>query len=267
MATPAPAALNGAGRPTLAAQALDIAVGARTLVRSLAFEARGGEFVAILGRNGVGKTLTLHTLAGLRPASGGSVALDARELAAWTGRDRARRLALLPQSVEDPFPSTVFEAALIGRHPHLPFWQWEGAEDLAAARAALAAVGLEAFADRAVDSLSGGERRRLDIAMLLAQDASVCLLDEPINHLDPQHRNEVLALFRARADAGGLVIASLHDATLAARFADRVLLLHGDGHWQAGPVASALSAENLSMLYRVAVEEFSLRGRRVFVSG
>ena len=267
MATPAPAALNGAGRPTLAAQALDVAAGTLTLVRSLEFEAHGGEFVAVLGRNGVGKTLTLHTLAGLRPPSGGSVRLDARELAGWSGRDRARRLALLPQSVEDPFPSTVFEAALIGRHPHLPFWQWEGAEDLAAARMALAAVGLDAFADRAVDSLSGGERRRLDIAMLLAQDASVCLLDEPINHLDPQHRNEVLALFRARADAGGLVIASLHDATLAARFADRVLLLHGDGHWQAGEAASTLSAENLSVLYRVAVEEFALRGRRVFVSG
>lgn len=267
MATPAPAALNGAGRPTLAVQALDVAAGARTLVRSLDFEANGGEFVAVLGRNGVGKTLTLHTLAGLRPPSGGSVRLDARELAAWTGRDRARRLALLPQSVEDPFPSTVFEAALIGRHPHLPFWQWEGAEDLAAARAALAAVKLEAFSDRAVDSLSGGERRRLDIAMLLAQDASVCLLDEPINHLDPQHRNEVLALFRARADAGGLVIASLHDASLAARFADRVLLLHGDGRWQAGAAAAILSAENLSVLYRVTVEEFSLRGRRVFVNG
>lgn len=267
MATPAPAALSGAGKPTLTAFGLDIAAGTRTLVRSLAFEARGGEFVTVLGRNGVGKTLTLHTLAGLRQPSGGSIRLDARHLGAWTGRDRARRLALLPQSVEDPFPSTVFEAALIGRHPHLPFWQWEGAEDLAAARQALAAVGLEAFSDRAVDSLSGGERRRLDIAMLLAQDASVCLLDEPINHLDPQHRNEVLALFRARADAGGLVIASLHDATLAARFADRALLLHGDGRWEFGEAAIVLSAASLSGLYRVPVEELSLRGRRVFVSG
>jgi iron complex transport system ATP-binding protein len=267
MATPAPAALNDATRPSLAADALDVAAGTRTLVRALEFEAWGGEFVAVLGRNGVGKTLTLHTLAGLRTPSAGSVRLDGRNLDAWTGRDRARRLALLPQTVEDPFPSTVFEAALIGRHPHLPFWQWEGAEDLAAAHSALAAVGLEAFADRAVDSLSGGERRRLDIAMLLAQDATVGLLDEPINHLDPQHRNEALALFRARADAGGLVIASLHDATLAARFADRVLLLHGDGRWQFGETAAALSAENLSALYRVAVEEISLRGRRIFVSG
>lgn len=266
MATPAPATLIKSPRPRLACRALEVAVGGRTLVRALDFEAVGGEFIAVLGCNGVGKTLTLHTLAGLRPPAAGSVLLDGRELARWSGRERARRLALLPQLTEDPFPSTVFDTALIGRHPHLPFWQWEGAEDLASARGALAAIGLEALAGRAVDSLSGGERRRLDVATLLAQDAPVCLLDEPINHLDPQHRNEVLALFRARADAGGLVIASLHDPTLAARFADRVLLLHGDGRWQYGDAATTLSADYLSELYGVPVEEMSSRGRRIFVS-
>ena len=250
----------------LAARALDVAAGGRTLVRALEIEARGGEFIAVLGRNGVGKTLTLHTLAGLRAPAAGSVRLDGRELGAWPGGLRARRLALLPQSVEEPFPASVFESALIGRHPHLPFWQWEGAEDHAAAGRALEAVGLSALGDRAVDSLSGGERRRLDIATLLAQDAAVCLLDEPINHLDPQHRNDVLALFRARADAGGLVIASLHDATLAARHADRVLLLHGDGRWQFGETGPTLSADNLTGLYGVAVEEIPHRGRRIFVS-
>ncbi len=266
MASPAPATLSDAAGPRLAGRALEVAVNGRTLVRALDFEARGGEFIAVLGRNGVGKTLTLHTLAGLRAPAAGSVWLDGRDLAAWSGRERAQRLALLPQSTEDPFPSTVFDTALIGRHPHLPFWQWEGAEDLAFAQRALAAVGLEALAARAVDSLSGGERRRLDVATLLAQDAAVCLLDEPINHLDPQHRNEVLALFRARADAGGLVIASLHDATLAARFADRALLLHGDGRWQYGDGATTLNADHLSELYRVPVEELTSRGRRVFVS-
>ncbi len=267
MATPAPAAINGAGSASLAARALDVAVAGRRLVVGLDFEARGGEFVAVLGRNGVGKTLTLHTLAGLRPPAAGDVRLDGRALAGWSGRERAQRLALLPQTTEDPFPSSVFDTALIGRHPHLPFWQWEGAEDLAIARAALAAVGLDGLAARDVDSLSGGERRRLAVATLLAQDAPVCLLDEPVNHLDPQHRHEVLALFRARADAGGLVIATLHDATLAARHADRVLLLHGDGRWQYGAAATTLDAENLTALYRVPVEELAAGGgRRVFTS-
>jgi iron complex transport system ATP-binding protein len=194
------------------------------------------------------------------------VLLDGRDLSEWPGRERARRLALLPQLTEDPFPSTVFETALIGRHPHLPFWQWEDASDFACARAALAAVGLEELSERPVDSLSGGERRRLDIATLIAQDAAVCLLDEPTNHLDPRHRNEMLALFRARADAGGLVIAALHDPTLAARSADRALLLFGDGRWRFGDAATILSDANLSELYDVSVGELAWRGQRVFVS-
>jgi iron complex transport system ATP-binding protein len=266
MAAPAAAALIDHAGPRLASTDLDVAVNGHTLVRALSFEAQAGEFIAVLGRNGVGKTLTLHTLAGLRVPAAGSVELDSRAIAAWTGRERARRLALLPQTAEDPFPSTVFDTALIGRHPHLPFWQWEGAEDLARAQAALAAVGLAELAERDVASLSGGERRRLEIATLLAQDAPLCLLDEPTNHLDPQHRNEVLELFRARADAGGLVISALHDATLAARHADRVLLLLGDGRWLFGDAGSTLNAGTLSDLYRVPIEELNSRGRRVFVS-
>ena len=245
---------------------MDVAVAGRTLVRGLELEARGGEFIAVLGRNGVGKTLTLHTLAGLRAPAAGAVQLDGRDIVAWPGRERARRLGLLPQLTEDPFPSTVLETALIGRHPHLPFWQWEDARDLDCARGALAAVGLATITERAVESLSGGERRRLDIATLLAQDAAVCLLDEPTNHLDPRHRNEMLALFRARADAGGLVIAALHDSTLAARAADKALLLFGDGRWRYGEAATILSDTNLSELYDVQVGELAWRGQRVFVS-
>jgi iron complex transport system ATP-binding protein len=266
VATRAPATLNARATPVLACSGVDVEAGGRALVRGLEFVAEGGEFIAVLGRNGVGKTLTLHTLAGLRAAAAGRVLLDGRDLTEWGGRARATRLALLPQLTEDPFPSTVLETALIGRHPHLPFWQWEEAADFAAARGALAAVGLDAIAGRAVDSLSGGERRRLDIATLLTQDAAVCLLDEPSNHLDPRHRNEMLAIFRARADAGGLVIAALHDPTLAARAADKALLLFGDGRWRFGPAASILSDANLSELYEVPVGEIAWRGQRVFVS-
>jgi iron complex transport system ATP-binding protein len=265
MASPPPATLSAAV-PRLAARALDVAVAGRTLVRALAIEARGGDFIAVLGMNGVGKTLTLLTLAGLRAPAAGTVLLDGRDLAGWPGRERARRLALLPQVTDDPFPSTVFDTALIGRHPHLPFWQWEGAEDHARARAALAAVGLDALATRDVTSLSGGERRRLDVATLLAQDAAVCLLDEPANHLDPRHRREVFALFRARADAGGLVFATLHDATQAARYATRALLRFGDGRWEFGEADEVLSGASLTSLYDVPVEEIGWRGGRVFVS-
>lgn len=251
----------------LACKDLEISVPGRTLVAALSMLARPGRFVAMLGRNGAGKTLTLHTLAGLRMAQAGTVTLDGALLDAIGHRERARRLALLPQAVEDPFPVTVLETALIGRHPHIDFWQWEGADDMAAARAALAAVDLGGWESRSVETLSGGERRRLAIACLLAQDPDVCLLDEPINHLDPQHQHRVLALFRSRAEAGGTVIASLHDPTLAARYADDVMMLFGDGRWAFGACDGILTGETLSELYANPTCEIAWQGQRVFVGG
>lgn len=248
----------------LAAHGVAIAAGGRALVEALAFEAGPGEFVAVLGENGAGKTLTLHTLAGLREPEAGRVELDGRPLADWPRRERARRLGLLTQATEDPFPVTVLDAVLIGRHPHLDFWQWEGAADLDAARAALAACDLHGVESRSVDTLSGGERRRVALAAVLTQDPDVLLLDEPQNHLDPHHQLETLRLLRARADAGRAVVASLHDATLAARFADRALLLYGDGRWTYGDARDVLNADALSELYRMRVRELAVDGRRLF---
>ena len=249
----------------LACEGLDVRVAGRCLVRSLSAGFEPGTLVAVLGRNGVGKTLTLHTLAGLRPPSAGTVTLDGRALAEWPRGALARRLSLLPQSVEDPFPTTVLETALIGRHPHLGFWQWEGPGDLDLARRALAEVDLGGFEARELDTLSGGERRRLAVATLLAQDPAACLLDEPTNHLDPAPQHAVLEVFRRRADAGGVVLASLHDATLAARYAHRALLLYGDGRWEYGDCAEVLTPAALTALYGSPVAELAWQGRRVFV--
>ncbi len=245
---------------------LDVAIAARQLVEGLNIAVSPGSFVALLGENGVGKTLTLHTLAGLRAPVAGSIRLKGRELGTWPRRELARVLGLLTQSSEDPFPSTVLETALIGRHPHIEFWRWESERDLGIARSALAAVGLAAFEERAVETLSGGERRRLAIATVLTQDPELYLLDEPTNHLDPHQQLAILKLFRARADQGRSVLASLHDATLAARFADQVLLLYGDGTWTFGSSAEVLDAAHLTRLYRTAIHELDFRGRRVFIS-
>jgi iron complex transport system ATP-binding protein len=250
----------------LAVANLDVEIAGRRLVEGLTFAARAGEFIAVLGENGVGKTLTLHTLAGLRPAAAGSITVHAQDLQRWPRRALARVLGLLAQSSEDPFPSTVLETALIGRHPHIEFWQWESEHDLGTARRALAHVDLAEREERTVETLSGGERRRLAIATVLTQEPQLYLLDEPTNHLDPHHQLDVLQLFRARADEGACVIATLHDATLAARFADQVLLLYGAGAWVFGPSASVLDTAHLTRLYRTSIHELDFRGRRVFVS-
>jgi len=250
----------------LAARGLTIRAGERRLVAELSFALSPGEFVAVLGRNGSGKTLTLHALAGLDAPAAGEVLLDGAPLRGQRRRRIAQRLALLMQAREEGLPATVLETVLVSRHPHLKALQWESAADHEIAHRALERLGLSPLAGRSVDTLSGGEQQRLAIAAILAQAAPILLLDEPINHLDPQHELAVLELFRGLTRVGSAVLATLHDPSLAARFADRVLLLYGDGRWRLGPAAEVLTAQSLGELYGTAMLELEGNGRRVFVS-
>ena len=234
--------------PVLEARKLTVTIGGNTVCRELSFRIEPGQSWGLLGANGVGKTTLLHTLAGLRAPASGEVRLDGEPIASLPRRQVAIRLGLLPQDSADALPSTVLETALIGRHPHLSAWQWESAEDIALAQQALAAVELSELAARAVDTLSGGERRRLAIATLLTQAPAVYLLDEPANHLDLRHQVGLLALLREHAGNGALLM-SLHDLNLAARFCDHLLLLFGDGEALAAPAEEALTASNLTRLY------------------
>jgi len=250
----------------LSCASLTVEVPGRTLVRGLDLDLPAGHMLVVLGRNGSGKSSTLHTLAGLRPPAGGEVRIAGRPLALWPRRELARTLGLLPQLVEDPFPATALEAVLVGRHPHLDFWAWESAEDRDAALQALESVDLAGLEQRDIATLSGGERRRLSIATILAQDPSVFLLDEPIHQLDPQHQLDVLQLFRRLADHGRTVVVSLHDIGLAARFADSALLLFGDGRWRCGDCDQVLNEQSIGELYGIAVRELRWEHGRTFVA-
>lgn len=252
---------------SLACTQLTVQVAQRTLVRDLELTIASGTVTAVLGRNGAGKTLTMHTLAGLRAPARGIATLDGEALASWPRRALALKLGLLTQTTEDPFPSTVLDSVLVGRHPHIDFWRWESDADRAIARAALAAVALDDLAERDIDTLSGGERRRVALATLLAQDPDVLLLDEPINHLDPHHQLDVLKLLRDRARDARSVVMTLHDAGLAARFSDHALLLFGDGEWLSGPTSEVLTPQTMTKLYGVAVREIAWAGGRTFVAG
>ncbi|HHQ13925.1 MAG TPA: ABC transporter ATP-binding protein, partial [Chromatiales bacterium] len=213
--------------------------------------------VCMLGPNGVGKTLTLHTLAGLRDPASGEVQLAGHALQNLSRPDIARRLGLLLQHHEDAFPVTVLETALMGRHSHIGFWQWESPSDLQSARAALEDMDLAHLEQRPAGSLSGGERRRLSMATLLVQNPDVLLLDEPMNHLDPLHRFSLLEKLKSLAGDGRTVLASIHDPVLASRYADNVLLLYGDGRWKYGPTAGLLTAGHLGELYSTPFARYS----------
>lgn len=252
--------------PLLSSETLHVVVPGRVLVDQLDLELRPGEFVAVLGRNGTGKTMLLLTLAGLRAAASGRVLLKGEDVLLSPRRRTARHLALLPQVIDDIFPASVMDTVLVGRHPHIGHLQWESDADRRLARHALQSMGLEALAERDIFTLSGGERRRLAIAQVLAQAPEVYLLDEPSNHLDPQHQLDTLQRFRAMADSGCGVIASLHDVNLASRFADRCLLLFGDGRWKLGASEEVLTAGTLSELYATAMEAVAWRSGQLFVA-
>ena len=235
------------------------------LVRNLHLDIGPGDFVCILGRNGVGKTLTLQSLAGLRPVLSGEIRLNGESLGSLPRRELAQRLGMLLQIQDDTFPITVIESALMGRHPHLGFWQWESDDDRLVASEALRVFGLSGMEQRMVMTLSGGERRRVALATLLAQDPDVWLLDEPTNHLDPHHQLDVLHKLSTLAAAGKSVVATLHDPVLAGRFAKQILMLHGDGEWEFGPVDELLNSQTLERLYQTPFSSFQSDGRSVLL--
>ncbi|MDR1647695.1 MAG: ABC transporter ATP-binding protein [Zoogloeaceae bacterium] len=259
--------MNASSPPRLAVEALYLALGGRTLCRDLSLTLAAGETLAILGRNGAGKSTLLAALAGLRPPSAGRVLLSGRDYAHWGTKAAARLRGWLGQRQEDPFPATALEVALSGRHPHLARWQWESAADYAVARAALRETGLEALAERDARALSGGERQRLALAALLAQEAPLMLLDEPLTHLDLNHQIAALETLARRARAGATVVMVLHDPGLALRYASRALLLYDDGNSATGAAAELLRAETLSRLYGHPLLYAEAEGRVAFVPG
>ncbi|MFQ3334497.1 MAG: iron complex transport system ATP-binding protein [Woeseiaceae bacterium] len=250
---------------SIAVENIDISIPNRTLIKSLTLSIKYKEFIAILGQNGCGKSLTLHTLAGVRLPASGEVKLMNENITNKAKRDIAKNLALLTQDTEDIFPSTVFDSVLIGRHPHISTFNNESAEDILIARDALNQVGLLDLESRDITTLSGGERRRLSIAQVLTQQPKIFLLDEPTNHLDPQYQLEVLKLFKAKVNLGCSVITTMHDVNLAARYATQCLLIFGDGNWIFGNTSKILNEENLTKLYGIKIEKIETK-KQIFFS-
>lgn len=249
----------------LEARDLTLRIGDRLLLRNLSVAFEAGQNWAILGANGSGKTTLLHTLAGLRRANGGDVLLDNQSLLNIPRRVRAQKLGILFQDTPNAFPANVFETVLSGRHPHLGFWQSESTADHELARAALESVDLADFSGRSVATLSGGERRRVEVATLLAQDAPLCLLDEPVNHLDPRHQTTLLRMVCTRAQrAGYLNLLVLHDVNLALRFCSHGLLLFEDGSTRHGLLTDILDAAALEKVYSCAMHEIHSDAGRLF---
>lgn len=256
-----------AAEQLLQIRGLTIRVGRRTLVRDLSMAVHAGEVWCILGANGAGKTLFLNTVVGLRRAASGAIRLAGRPAQEWSALEAAKLRGFLPQTFHDAFSASVLDVVIMGRHPYLSRWAWEGDAERRLAFAALEAVDLGDMADRDVTTLSGGERQRAAIATLLVQEAPLLLLDEPVAHLDLHHQITILehlaslATGRRRA-----VIFSVHDLNLAARFATHAMLYRQDGAVDHGPIEDVMNDAALSRAFRYPVAQVKVGARTVFVA-
>jgi len=253
---------------SLVCQNLDVTIGGKNICRELGLELEPGQFWGLLGPNGIGKTTLLKCMAGLSAPDNGEVLLENQAIEKLPRRAIARQLGMLQQHTVYIFDASVLETAMTGRHPHLGYWEREGPEDKQKALNAIREVDLEGFEPRSVTGLSGGEARRLAFASLIVQEPAILLLDEPTNHLDMKHQVRIMNQVEAQVSKmQRSALIALHDVNLAARYCSHILMLFGDGDWQAGPVNELLNLENLERLYQCPVEVVQTLSGKRFLPG
>lgn len=246
---------------------LSVQIGHTRVCKNLSIELKAGEVWGMLGRNGMGKTTLLHTLAGLREPHQGDIFIQQRSLHSLRRKQLAQRLGLLLQQQEDSFPSRVIDTVISGRHPHLSQWQWESAQDWQIAQQALQQLQLSHLAQRPINQLSGGERQRVAMATLITQDPAIMLLDEPSSHLDLKHQIQLLDFIRKQTiSQHKTTLMTLHDVNLSARYCDKLILLLGDTHVMVGDTSELLNEENLQCLYDYPIKKIDTEGFPLFIA-
>lgn len=235
----------------LALRNLNVELGSRRVLAAITANFAQGECVAIMGPNGSGKSTLMRAAAGLIAPQSGDIALNGKAMAAWRRTDLAREIAYLPQGGEVHWPLTVRNIVALGRLPHAHrFAKRSGADEAAIARA-MEACDIAHLADRPATALSGGERARALLARALSCEAKIILADEPFAQLDPSHQLHAMEVLKAASQAGALVIVVLHDLSIAARHASRVVLLSEGRIAADGPPATTLVSETLRQTFGI----------------
>ncbi|HEX7241258.1 MAG TPA: ABC transporter ATP-binding protein [Longimicrobiaceae bacterium] len=223
---------------------------ARPAVDGVSLEVPAGTCTAVLGPNGSGKSTLLRLLLGALAPAAGEVRFGGRPVAEWPRPALAREVGVVPQGEESAFPVTVREMVAMGRYPHLGPWRREGDTDRRAIREAMERADVDGLAERAVGTLSGGESQRARIARALAQEPGALALDEPTAALDVAHEMAIFELLRELGHAGTTVLLVTHNLNLAARYADRLVVLDRGRVAAEGTPAEVLTAELVERVYR-----------------
>ena len=249
--------------PTLSVAHLSVSLGRRSILSEVNLTVNAGEFVIIVGPNGAGKTTLLRAVAGLVPSQG-EIVVGGVSLAAMSLPQRAQRIAYLPQGHVFHWPLAVADIVALGRLP-----RGAGADlseaDRAAVALSMADTGITQFAARPVMTLSGGERARVAMARVLATEAPLILADEPTASLDPRYQIAVIDMLRRHARSFGAVVAVLHDLSLAARNADRIVVIDEGRIVADGHPRDVLTAERLVETFGVKAEVLEIRGAPMIV--
>ncbi len=233
---------------------LSVRYASRRILEDVSLHVEAGEIVALIGPNGAGKSTLIRAVSGVVPVESGEISIDGTNLRRLSTVERARQLAVVPQARNLPPAFTVYESILLGRTPYLGWFGRAGPEDHERVQHALERTQMVALAERRVGELSGGEQQRVLLARALAQDTPVMLLDEPITHLDLQHRERLVRLIRELTVQKQLAILMvLHDLNLAGMYADRIALLVEGRIEAVGTPSEVLTEATLSRVYEIPV--------------
>lgn len=248
---------------SLTISALDMTLGSRAVLHGIDARIEPGALVGVIGPNGAGKSTLARAITGLLRPTAGEVRLDGKVVHHLPRAAMARQIAYLPQGQTVHWPLTVERLVSLGRLPHLAPFSSLASTDRAAIERAMDRAGILALSDRPVTELSGGERARALMARAMAVEAPALIADEPLAALDPGHQLQMMELLKAEAASGALVIAVLHDLAMAARFCDRLILIHEGRLIADGSPATVLTPDSLRACYEIRAWIGKIEGQDV----